>query len=82
MPGYVDWKLRNCPEGAITKAQSLLRTLDAVEPELHKLWDAQGECFTDEQNKDLLAVIAKIDVAEDNLESAKLDLARYLPGCP
>lgn len=82
MPGYYDWKIRNCPAGAIAKAESLLETVEAVEPYLEKMWQEGEESFNERTNAKLASVVEKIDVAEDALEVAKLELATLLPGHP
>lgn len=83
MPGYYDWKIRNCPDGAITKAKSLLQTVEMVDTELHRIWDENGGKDFPPDTKDLLArVVYMIDTAEENLESAKLLLATLFPGQP
>lgn len=82
MPGYYDWKIRNCPNGAIAKAQSLLETVDAIEPDLHKIWDENGGSFPEKINTLLASVVEKIDAAEESLEAAKLELATLFPGHP
>lgn len=82
MPGYYDWKIRNCPMGAITKAESLLATVEAVDPYLEKMWKDGNGSFTPETNSALAAVVEKIDGAEELLEEAKHDLARFFPGHP
>lgn len=83
MPGYYDWKVRNCGLGAVTKAQSLLQTMEMVDPELHRIWDENGGKDFPPDTKDLLArVVNGIDTAEENLEQAKLLLADLFPGQP
>lgn len=82
MPGYYDWKIRNCPNGAIAKAKSLLETVEAVEPYLEKMWKDGSGSFTPEVNTLLASVVEKIDSAEDSLEAAKLELATLFPGHP
>jgi hypothetical protein len=82
MPGYYDWKIRNCGDGAIAKADSLRNTMEMVDGELHRLWDAGGGAFTPEINQVLAGVVADIDLAEDALERAKLKLAELFPGFP
>lgn len=82
MPGYYDWKMRNCGLGASYKAQLLLQTLDQVEPDLHKIWDEGGCSFDAKMNAKLAHVVESIDRAEDALEEAKLDLAKLFPGAP
>lgn len=82
MPGYYDWKIRNCPNGAASKVESLLETVEAVEPYLERMWKEGEESFNDKTNTLLASVVEKIDAAEDNLEKAKLELATLLPGHP
>lgn len=82
MPGYYDWKIRNCPQGAIAKAESLLATVEAVDVYLEKLWAAGDGSFTPEVNAHLAKCVAVIDEAEDCLEKAKLMLAEFFPGHP
>ncbi len=82
MPGYYDYKLRICPETAIAKAQLLLLTLDRVEPFLHEIWDANDKSFPDDVNSKMKAIVELIDEAEDKLEEAKLELAKFFPGHP
>lgn len=82
MPGYYDWKIRNCPGGAIAKAKSLLETVEAVEPYLERMWKDGGGSFDTKTNAFLSSVVEKIDSAEDSLEAAKLELATLLPGHP
>jgi hypothetical protein len=82
MPGYYDWKLRNCTVGAITKAQSLLDTFEAVDVYLEREWADGGEAFTADKKADLAAVVEQIDLAEDSLEKAKHMLGAMLPGQP
>lgn len=82
MPGYHDWKVRNCTLGAKAKADSLLHTMEMVDEELHKEWDAGGGSFKPQTDALLGEVVAKIDAAEDALESAKLQLASLFPGKP
>lgn len=82
MPGYYDWKVRNCTLGAMTKADLLLQTMEMVDPELHKEWHTNDGKFTPKTDALLGEVVAKIDAAEDALEAAKLQLASLLPGRP
>lgn len=82
MPGYYDWKIRNCTAGATSKAKLLMATFEEVDRYLVQLWDSQGETFSDAQNEKLAAIVAKIDSAEDALEEAKLALAEFFPGRP
>jgi len=82
MPGYYNWKIRNCPNGAQSKVESLLETVDAVEQYLQEKWKAGDGSFDDKTNTLLASVVAKIDTAEDSLEAAKLELATLLPGHP
>jgi len=82
MPGYYDWKIRNCPEGAIAKAGSFLKTLDEVEPYLLQMWESGKGSFSDEVNAKLKNIVEMIDAAEDNLEAAKHRLAEFFPGGP
>lgn len=82
MPGYYDWKLRNCSVGAKTKAQSLISTFDEVDPYLIRIWEGQGGEFTAEQIEELAGIVGMIDAAEDSLEEAKLALGKFFPGKP
>lgn len=82
MPGYYDWKIRNCTAGATTKAKLLLATFEEVDRYLERLWESQGESFSAEQKGKLDAIVAKIDLAEESLEHAKLALAEFFPGRP
>lgn len=82
MPGYYDWKMLNCPQGAIAKANSLINTLSAVDPHLIEIWEANGKSFPPEINAKLQAVVDEIDEAEDCLEKAKVMLAEFFPGHP
>lgn len=83
MPGYYDWKVRNCTEGAMAKASSLLQTMDAADVELHRIWKEGGGSFPPDVNDKLAGVVELIDQAEDCLEKAKLKLAdHFLPGGP
>lgn len=82
MPGYYDWKIRNCTGGAIAKGKSLLATFNEVDPYLIRLWEGQAESFTVDQSAKLAAIVEKIDAAEDALEAAKLALAEFFPGKP
>lgn len=82
MPGYPDWKIRNCTDGAIAKAKSLHQTMEMVDPYLHEIWEAHGGRFPETDNAKLLGVVARIDAAEDALEKAKLSLAEFFPGHP
>lgn len=82
MPGYYDWKIRNCTGGAIAKAKSLMATFEEVDPYLIELWSGQGDEFDEKQNAALAAVVEQIDTAEEALEQAKLKLAGFFPGLP
>lgn len=82
MPGYYDWKVRNCGKGAIHNAQSLLETMEAVDEKLHKIWKDNGNSFPEGVNKRLAAVVGKIDLAEESLVDAKLALAQLFEGAP
>lgn len=82
MPGYYDWKIRNCTAGASSKAKLLMATFEEVDPYLVQLWESQGEAFDAKQNEKLAAIVAQIDSAEDALEDAKLALAEFFPGRP
>jgi len=82
MPGYYDWKIRNCGAGAITKAQSLLETFEAVDVYLEREWADGGESFSPEKQVALQGVVEQIDLAEDSLEKAKAMLGDMLPGHP
>jgi hypothetical protein len=82
MPGYYDWKIRNCTLGARDKAASLLETMEAVDSTLHAAWDENGGSFPEPMDALLADVVAKIDRAEDALEKARLQLATLFPGHP
>jgi hypothetical protein len=82
MPGYYDWKIRNCTAGAISKGKLLMATFEEVDPYLMRLWESQGEAFGADQQEKLAGIVAKIDLAEDSLEEAKLALAEFFPGRP
>lgn len=82
MPGYYDWKVRNCGKGAIHNVQSLLETMEQVDSRLHEIWERNGNSFPDHVNNLLSSVVEKIDLAEESLVEAKLDLARLFEGAP
>lgn len=82
MPGYYDWKIRNCTLGAEQKAAALHQTMDMVDHELHEEWSKNGGEFSAATNGTLAEVVAKIDAAEDALESARLQLATLFAGHP
>ena len=82
MPGYYDWKLRNCSQGAAAKAESFIHTLDQVEEHLHVEWDANKGSFGAETKNRLQKIVDRLDEAEDRLEQAKLELAGFFPGRP
>jgi hypothetical protein len=82
MPGYYDWKIRNCTAGAIAKGKSLMATFNEVDPYLIRLWEGQDETFSELQAAKLAAIVETIDTAEDALEAAKLALAEFFPGKP
>ena len=80
MPGYYDWKIRNCTMGAQAKANLLMQTFEEVDPYLIRLWESGGEDFSDEEKAKLAGVVGEIDLAEEALEKAKLMLAEFFPG--
>jgi hypothetical protein len=82
LPGYYDWKIRNCGDGAIAKANSLRQTMEMVDPELHRIWDSNGGEFPLDVKAHLGDVVSEIDAAEDALERGKLLLAKLFPGQP
>jgi hypothetical protein len=82
MPGYYDWKIRNCGDGAIANAASLRQTMEMVDAELHRIWDENGGSFPPDVNSHLQAVVEDIDEAEEALTRAKLHLAKLFPGHP
>lgn len=83
MPGYYDWKVRNCTDGAITKANSLRETMEMVDSELHRIWNEHGgKDFPSDVKKHLASVVELIDDAEESLELAKSKLAEMFPGQP
>lgn len=82
MPGYYDWKVRNCGRGAIHNAESLLETMEAVDPRLHEIWKENGNSFPEKIDSHLASVVEKIDLAEESLVQAKLQLAQLFEGAP
>lgn len=82
MPGYYDWKLRNCQAGATAKSELLRDTIESVDVYLHEMWEAGEGKFPDRVDALLSSVVEKIDLAEDSLEKAKLELATLFPGHP
>lgn len=82
MPGYYDWKIRNCTLGAKAKADLLMQTFEEVDAYLLEIWKAGEGSFDALTAGKLAAIVEQIDTAEDALEKAKLMLAEFFPGGP